>query len=121
MRLAVLPLLGLAGIAAWSQQAAPPAQDELLRAMHDELDRARQMRLPNLEPPYFVQYLLDREETFTVSASLGGLLSQRRETIRQPQVTIRVGDYQFDNTNYMGSGFNFGGLRPCRAAPNTGR
>lgn len=108
MRLAVLPLLGLAGIAAWTQQAAPPAQDELLRAMHDELDRARQMRLPNLEPPYFVQYLLDREETFTVSASLGGLLSQRRETVRQPQVTIRVGDYQFDNTNYMGSGFNFG-------------
>lgn len=106
MRLTVLALLGLAGIAAWSQQA--PSQDDLLRAMHDELERSRQIKLPNLEPPYFVQYLLDREETFTVSASLGGILARRHETIRQPQVSIRVGDYQFDNSNYTGSGFNFG-------------
>jgi hypothetical protein len=66
------------------------------------------MSLPNLEPPYFVQYLLDQEETFTVSASLGGILARRHEVIRQPHVSIRVGDYQFDNSNYMGSGFSFG-------------
>jgi hypothetical protein len=76
--------------------------------MHDELNRSRQMALPNLEPPYFVQYLLDQEETFTVSASLGGILSRRQEVVRQPNVTIRVGDYRFDNSNYTGSGFNFG-------------
>jgi hypothetical protein len=108
MRPAALALLCLAGVAAWSQQPAASPQDDLLRAMHDELDRARRMSLPNLEAPYFVQYLIDREDTFTVSASLGGILSRRHELIRQPQVSLRVGNYQFDNSNYTGSGFNFG-------------
>jgi len=108
MRLTVLALIGLAAIAAWSQQAPAPPQNDLLRAMHDELERSRQIKLPNLEPPYFVQYLLDREEAFTVTASLGGILARRHETIRQPQISIRVGDYQFDNSNFTGSGFNSG-------------
>ena len=66
------------------------------------------MSLPNLDPPYFVQYLVDESTNFTVSASLGGLLSRRAETVRAPEVRVRVGDYKFDNTNYAGSGFNFG-------------
>jgi hypothetical protein len=108
MKRAAAILLAAAAVAAWSQQPAAAPQDNLLRAMHDELERSRHISLPGLEPPYFVQYLLDREEIFTVSASLGGILSQRSEIIRQPQVSVRVGDYQFDNTNYTGSGFNFG-------------
>jgi hypothetical protein len=108
MRPIAIALLGLAGIAAWSQQPAAATKDALLESMRDELNRARQMSLPNLEPPYFVQYLVDREEMFSVSASLGGILSRRHELIRQPQVGIRVGNYQFDNSNYTGSSFNFG-------------
>jgi hypothetical protein len=103
-----LAILCLAAAVAWSQQPAEPPKDDLLRAMRDELDRSRHMSLPNLEPPYFVQYLLDREETFSVSASLGGVLSRRHELVRQPHVSLRVGNYQFDNSNYTGSGFNFG-------------
>jgi hypothetical protein len=95
--------------AAWSQQQpAAPAGDSILRAMRDELARARQMSLPNLEPPYFVQYLIDESTNFTVTASLGGVLSRRVERVREPEVRVRVGDYNFDNTNYTGSGFNFG-------------
>lgn len=97
-----------AGIAAWSQEAAPGADDPLLRAMRDELARARQMSLPNLEPPYFVQYLIDQSSNFAVSASLGGLLTRRMVSVREPEVRIRVGDYSFDNTNYAGGGSNFG-------------
>jgi PmbA/TldA metallopeptidase C-terminal domain len=108
VRSLTLAVVCLAGVAAWSQQPPAAPVDPVLRAMHDELDRSRQMSLPNLEPPYFVQYLLDREETFNVSASLGGVLSRHREVNRLPQVSIRVGDYQFDNSNYTGSGFNFG-------------
>jgi hypothetical protein len=76
--------------------------------MRDELARSRQMTVANLEPPYFIQYLLDESENFSVSASLGGLLSRRHERYREPEVRVRVGDYKFDNTNYSGSGFNFG-------------
>ena len=45
----------------WSQQAgAWRGADPELQAMRDEIERSRQMSLPNLEPPYFVQYVIDR-------------------------------------------------------------
>jgi hypothetical protein len=102
--LATLALTGAAFL--WAQQPAEP--DSQIRAMRDEIDRAKQMSLAGLEPPYFVQYLIDESHNFSVSASLGGILSRRLGTQRAPEVRIRVGDYKFDNSNYTGSGFNFG-------------
>ena len=84
---------------------APPA-DPIFQAMRDEIDRARKLSLANLEAPYFVEYVIDEEESFTVSANLGGLLSRRRERFRSPDVHVRVGDYKFDNSNFAGG---FGG------------
>ena len=80
----------------------------MFQAMHDEIDRARKLSLPNLEAPYFVEYVIDEEESFSVTANLGGLLSRRRERFRSPDVQIRVGDYKFDNTNFAGGGFGGG-------------
>jgi hypothetical protein len=106
MKRAALAVTALAGAAlVWAQQAAP---DSELQAMKDELERAKTMSLPNLDPPYFVQYLIDEATNFSVSASLGGLMSWRVATVRSPEVRVRVGDYKFDNTNYTGAGFNFG-------------
>ena len=90
-----------------SAQAPPP--DPIFQAMRDEIGRARSLSLPNLEAPYFVEYAIDEEESFSVSATLGGLLSRRHERFRSPDVHVRVGDYKFDNGNYLGSGF--GGSR----------
>ena len=87
---------------------APRAADPMFQAMRDEIDRARKLTLPNLEAPYFVEYAIDEEENFAVSATLGGLLSRRKDRFRSPDVHVRVGDYKFDNSNYVGSGFGFG-------------
>jgi hypothetical protein len=97
--------MGLFAIAtaAWAQNAEP-SPDPLFRAMRDEIERSRKLSLPNLEPPYFIQYGVDQQETFVVSASLGGLVSRRRERFRSPEVQVRVGDYKFDNTNFAGGG-----------------
>jgi len=86
--------------------AQAPAPDPIFQAMRDEIDRARKLSLANLEAPYFVEYTIDEQETFTVTATLGGLLSRRRERFRAPGVHIRVGDYKFDNGNFAGG---FGG------------
>ncbi len=94
-----------AGIAATAQT---PAADPLLQAMRDEINRSRNLVVSNLEPPYFVEYVLDDADNFTASATLGGLVSRRRDHFRALDVHIRVGDYKFDNSNYVGSGFNFG-------------
>jgi len=89
-----------------SAQAPPP--DPMFQAMRDEIDRARKLSLANLEAPYFVEYTIDEQESFSLSATLGGLLSRRKERFRLPDVEVRVGDYKFDNGNYVGSGFGGG-------------
>jgi hypothetical protein len=99
-------LLGVGLLVSVSAQA--PATDPLIRAMHDEIDRSRKLTVPNLETPYFIEYLVDENESFTVSATLGGLTSRRRDKFRNLDVNVRVGDYKFDNTNYIGSDFVFG-------------
>jgi hypothetical protein len=43
--------------------------DPLLKAMHDELERSRKITISNLEPPYFIQYIIDEGENFNISAS----------------------------------------------------
>ena len=88
--------------------AQAPAADPLIRAMHEEIDRSLKLNVPNLETPYFIEYLMDESESFTVSATLGGLTSRRRDKFRNLDVNVRVGDYKFDNTNYVGSDFTFG-------------
>jgi predicted Zn-dependent protease len=80
---------------------APPA-DPVLQALHDEVERSRKLTITNLEPPYFIQYVLDDEDAFSVSASLGGVISRRRSRFRSPEVQVRVGDYKSDNTNFAG-------------------
>jgi TldD protein len=105
-RLCISSAIVLAAVLAVSGQA-PPA-DPQIQAMRDEMERSKKLTLNNLEPPYFVQYLIDEAENFSVSASLGGLLSKRHERYREPETRVRVGDYKFDNTNYAFSGFNFG-------------
>jgi predicted Zn-dependent protease len=87
---------------------APPA-DPLLQALHDEMERSRKLTITNLEPPYFVQYVVDDADTFSVAATLGGLVSRRRSRFRSPEVQVRVGDYKSDNTNFAGG--MFGGSR----------
>jgi TldD protein len=92
-------------IAGLAQTSAP---DPLVQAMQDELARAKKLTLNNLEAPYFIEYLLDESENFAVSASLGGIVSVRHDRFREPDVQVRVGDYKFDNSNFVGSRFNFG-------------
>lgn len=98
-----LPLAAaLAAAALLSAQA--PAPDPVLRAMHDELERSRKLNISGLEAPYYISYGMDDQETFSVSATLGGLLSKHHEHFRDPHAQVRVGDYKFDNTNFSARG-----------------
>jgi PmbA/TldA metallopeptidase C-terminal domain len=99
-----LPLAAAALAAVWVLSAQSPSPDPMLRAMHDEIERAKKLTIPNLEAPYFIQYVLDQEDTFNISANLGGLVSRSREQFRSPDVRVRVGSYKFDNTNFAGGG-----------------
>ncbi len=73
----------------------------VLRALHDELDRSKMLRIASLDPPYFIEYSLEDADVFNVSATLGGLLGANHRPLRALDATVRVGSYQFDNTNYV--------------------
>ena len=89
---------------AWSATAAqaPVAPDPLGRALRDELARTMtRLRLDTLPTPYFAAYRVDEIETSQASASLGALLGGTDTHRRTLDVELRVGDYRFDNTNFI--------------------
>src|SRR5690242_19413798 len=91
----------------WCALAADSA-DVVLKAMRDEMQHSRALDSVHLEKPYFISYSIEDGEAFGALASLGGLLASTDTSFRLPRIQVRVGDYQFDNTNYIGSGLNFG-------------
>jgi hypothetical protein len=85
-----------------SAQAPSTVQDPLLRAMKDELKRSGELvRLGSLEPPYFMEYRAEDTVSYGISASLGALMESADSAYRIPTVRVRVGSYDFDNTNHI--------------------
>ena len=116
MKTRVITALALSSLANTLLSAADGAaaalkEDVQLRAMSDELARAKTLQLNSLDKPYFVQYTTSDGEEMVVTASLGGILSSMHGRSRSPRVDIRVGSYQFDNSNSIYSGSSrFGAL-----------
>ncbi len=81
--------------------AAQTAPDALLKAMKDELERSRTLQFSGLDKPYYIEYTVEDQRGFSVSASLGGILSRNSNHVRIPRTRVRVGDYTFDNSNYL--------------------
>jgi len=88
------------------------AQDDVvMKAMRDELDRSmKQLRLENLERPYFIAYRVVDSESTSVSASFGALDSSNQGRGRRITVEVRVGSYQLDNTNFFSFTLNMSSM-----------
>lgn len=92
----------------WAQEGN---DDVVLRAMRDELERSRQLRVVGGggdEIPYFVSYTLSDTDSFTVSAAFGAVNGVTRNRYRFPVIEVRVGSYDFDNTGHIFSGLYSG-------------
>jgi TldD protein len=75
--------------------------DPILRAMKDEIARSKQLRIVNLDPTYFFEYRVEDTRSFSTAASLGALVTSAESAARVPMVQVRVGDYNFDNSNHI--------------------
>ncbi len=85
------------------------ASDPILRAMAEELGRARQLRSLG-EAVYFGEVSADDAESFSVSATLGAVFAPQRASLRPVRPLLRVGAPNFDNTGSVFSDF-FPGTR----------
>jgi hypothetical protein len=103
----------VSGLLAWGVCAcAADSPDVVLKAMRDELQHSQGLNSVNLERPYFFSYTIEDGDSFGATASLGGLIGTSNSRFRIPRVQVRVGSYQFDNTNYVGSGGDVGSHFP---------
>ena len=87
-------------------------QDTQLRAMADELNRSKTLKLNDLDKPYFIQYSSEDADQLAINSSLGGITNSQRFHLRRPDAVVRVGTYAFDNTNSIYSGSGRLGLFP---------
>ncbi len=82
----------------------------LLKAMKDESARSiKSLKLENLDAPYFIEYGLTFIDSYQVTASLGSLLDIEDNKVANLTANVRVGDYNFDNTNFFDFGLSFFG------------
>jgi len=89
----------------------PIEADVILRAMRDELERSRQLRVvggAGDSLPYFISYTVGDADNLSIGAELGSVFHVNRRRFRSPIVEVRVGDYDFDNTGHVFSGLYSG-------------
>ncbi len=102
--LAVTTLLAASAALLLPQKTAD--DDPILRAMRDELERSRELRAVGGgdDAPYFFSYDVTDTNQFQVAAVLGSPISVQRLHFRSPQIEVRTGSYDFDDTGHIFSG-----------------
>lgn len=103
--LAATILLPLAVLSAETE--APP--DTLMQALDAELARSAGLKLPDVERPYFVSYAIDDTDARWIEASFGALLRDTRDRSRNLRVDVRLGGYDLDSSDFIGTRLAYGG------------
>lgn len=86
------------------------ADDEILRAMRDEIKRSTsELRIDDLEKPYYVEYKISVKHVCDAKAVIGALTDKDEFVSARLDVQVRVGDYKFDNTNFFDFGLSLFG------------
>ena len=68
--------------------------------MKDELARnMEQLKLENLEKPFFISYTVRDAKTMEVAATLGSIVSSNEKRVRNHNVRVMVGDYKLSDEN----------------------
>lgn len=74
----------------------------IMQAMKDELNRnIEQLRLENLDDPFYIAFTLGDVELTYVGASLGSIINYKTEKFRTQNTDLLVGDYQRAGNNYI--------------------
>ncbi len=84
------------------------ADDIVLKAMRDELQRSMTLQFNSLDKPYYIAYVIEDGRRIQVSAVLDGIDTVDASDFRIPRVRMRIGSPQFDNTDYAGGRGNSG-------------
>ena len=96
-------LSGIALLCISASSASDSGDGVLINAMRDELARSMQsLKIEQMGNPYFLAYRVDEIKGFQVSASFGAVITRSETNSRTLSVELRIGDHDFDNTNFLG-------------------
>ena len=97
-----------------SRPAADPAMaaahaaakgDGLLEALLIELDRSKaQLKMDQVQPPYFIEYRVNDVDDFSAEAAFGALRESQHGHYRVLRAVVRIGDYKQDSFYARGEG-----------------
>lgn len=106
-RSATVTIMALFSLLFLARAALPAEPNEMLfEVMQDELDRnMKNLKMEELEQPYYLSYYIDDFQQLEVTATLGQLLDSRLERGRYLTTDLRVGNWDLDNSNFV-SGFS---------------
>jgi TldD protein len=105
----VASLLLLSGFIA-GQEGTPSAatevqRDPVLRAMAEELQRSKeQLKLDQMQRPYYLEYSVVDMDQYTAEAEFGGLRVDQHARNRAVRAVVRIGDYKQDSYYRAGEG-----------------
>jgi TldD protein len=96
------------GAAAQRKQIpADAASDPILRALRVELARSKtQLKMDNVDSPFYIEYRVFDVEQFDASAAFGVLRDQNRTRLRMIRAVVRLGDYKVDSFFNAGQGIS---------------
>lgn len=79
--------------------------DGLLEALLTELDRSKaQLKMDQVQPPYFIEYRVNEVDDFSAEAAFGALRESQHGHYRVLRVVVRIGDYKQDSFYAQGEG-----------------
>lgn len=86
-----------------------PNQDIILAMKHEMKRSLSELSIDKLEKPYFIEYKFVEYDAKSIRSSLGSIESSSNSKSANISVGVRVGNYQFDNTNFFDVGLGFFG------------
>ena len=79
--------------------------DGLLEALLAELDRSKaQLKMDQVQPPYFIEYRVNEVADYTAEAAFGALRENQHAHYRVLRVVVRIGNYKQDSFYARGEG-----------------
>lgn len=79
--------------------------DALLEALLTELERSKaQLKMDQVQPPYYIEYRVNDVDDFTAEAAFGALRESNRSRVRVIRVVVRIGNYKQDSFYAQGLG-----------------
>jgi len=77
----------------------------IMSAMMDEMERSvRNLRIEDMERPFFISYNIYDANTMEVVAALGSIVRSDENHRRNHNVRVMVGDYSLNDENFQGAG-----------------